>query len=63
MLSARRWPTELTPEQFEHVTGLDTYPDYLASDVGPDSVLRVYANGERLPGQGGPRAGDGGVAL
>jgi predicted dehydrogenase len=46
VLSARRWPTELTPDQFEHVTGLDTYPEYLSGDVGPDSVLRVYANGE-----------------
>jgi predicted dehydrogenase len=46
VLSARRWPTELTPAQFEDVTGLATYPDYLADDVGPDSVLRVYANGE-----------------
>jgi predicted dehydrogenase len=46
VLSARRWPTELTPAQFAHVTGQQTYPEYLEADVGPDSVLRVYANGE-----------------
>jgi predicted dehydrogenase len=46
VLSARRWPTELTPAQFEHVTGLDTYPEYLSGDVGPESVLNVFANGE-----------------
>jgi predicted dehydrogenase len=46
VLSARRWPTELAPAQFEHVTGLESYPEYLADDVGPDSILRVYANGE-----------------
>jgi predicted dehydrogenase len=46
VLSARRWPTELTLAQFEHVTGVQEYPGYLADDVGPDSTLRVYANGE-----------------
>jgi predicted dehydrogenase len=44
--SARRWATELTPRQFEQVTGLREYPPYLAPDVGPGSVVRVYANGE-----------------
>ena len=46
VLSARRWPTRLTPAQFEHVTGLGSYPEYLAADVGPDGALEVYANGE-----------------
>jgi len=45
VLSARRWATELTPSQFERVTKLDTYPDYLQKDV-KDSVLHVYSNGE-----------------
>lgn len=35
MLSARRWPTVLTPGEFEKVTG-----------VKRDSALSVYANGE-----------------
>ena len=44
--SARRWKTELTPAQFEKVTGLKEYPDYLRKDVDGKGVLGVYANGE-----------------
>ncbi len=43
---ARRWKTDLTPAQFEKVTGLKSYPDYLTKDVGEDGILGVYANGE-----------------
>ncbi|MEQ9289705.1 MAG: putative oxidoreductase C-terminal domain-containing protein [Cyclobacteriaceae bacterium] len=46
ILTAKRWPTKLTPSQFNNVTGLDDYPDYLERDVQDDSVLHVYANGE-----------------
>ncbi len=45
MLSARRWPTPITPAQFAASTGLIAYPDYLKSAV-KDSLLNVYANGE-----------------
>ncbi|CAH1001753.1 hypothetical protein LEM8419_02659 [Neolewinella maritima] len=45
VISARRWATTLTPEQFEQVTGLAEFPDYLQSDV-VDGKLVVYANGE-----------------
>src|ERR1700754_319036 len=45
MLSARRWPTVLRPSEFQQVTGLSSYPDFLAGDV-KDSLLSVYANGE-----------------
>jgi hypothetical protein len=45
VLSARRWATELDEAQFEQVTGLDEFPDYLQKDVQNDT-LRVYANGE-----------------
>lgn len=44
--SARRWKTELTPAQFEKVTGLSQYPDYLQKDVDAEGMLGVYANGE-----------------
>ncbi|MBK7743759.1 MAG: oxidoreductase [Betaproteobacteria bacterium] len=44
--SARHWPTELTPEQFAHVTHLDAYPAYLRKDVQADGKLHTYANGE-----------------
>jgi predicted dehydrogenase len=45
MLSARRWATVLRPAEFEKVTGLSRYPDFLSGDV-KDSLLNVYANGE-----------------
>lgn len=45
MLAARRWPTELTVEQFEKVTGLSGFPDYLQKDI-VDGTLNVYSNGE-----------------
>lgn len=44
--SARHWKTELTPAQFEKVTGLNSYPDYLKKDVNSKGTLGVYANGE-----------------
>lgn len=43
---ARRWATELMPAQFEKVTQLDQYPDYLEEYIIKDSVLEVFANGE-----------------
>ena len=45
MLSARRWPTVLTPAAFRKVSGLDGYPDFLKPYV-KDSSLMLYANGE-----------------
>lgn len=45
MLSARRWPTIITPSQFRLSTQLDHYPDALSEYV-KDSLLNVYANGE-----------------
>lgn len=38
--------TNLTPAQFEKVTGMKTYPDYLEKDVNSEGVLGVYSNGE-----------------
>ncbi len=45
-LSARRWSTKLTPEQFKRSTGLEQYPEFFKKDVGSDGALEVYANGE-----------------
>lgn len=45
MLSARHWPTSLTPSEFKKVAGLDKYPAFLLPYV-QDSILLVYANGE-----------------
>jgi hypothetical protein len=44
--SARHWPTRLTRTQFKQVTGLDDFPEFLKSEVGPDGVLQVQQNGE-----------------
>jgi predicted dehydrogenase len=45
VLSARRWPTALSPMQFVLVTGMRNYPEYLKKNV-QGSTLNVYANGE-----------------
>lgn len=45
VLSARRWATPLTREQFKQVTGADSFPDYLKGDV-KDGALQVFSNGE-----------------
>jgi predicted dehydrogenase len=44
--SARRWPTQLTPQQFQRVTSLAQYPEYLKSATAPDGRLNVYQNGD-----------------
>jgi predicted dehydrogenase len=45
VLSARRRATPITREQFKQLTGAETFPDFLKSDV-KDGVLQVYANGD-----------------
>lgn len=45
LLDANRWTTPLTLSQFEEVTSLKAYPDYLNKDV-KDSILNVYSNGD-----------------
>jgi predicted dehydrogenase len=45
VLTARRFATPVTREQFKQVTGADEFPSYLQSDV-KDGALQVYANGE-----------------
>ena len=45
MLTAKRWPTILTPEDFKMVTKLDEFPDYLQKDI-KDGLLNVFCNGE-----------------
>ncbi|MDP4291475.1 MAG: putative oxidoreductase C-terminal domain-containing protein [Bacteroidota bacterium] len=44
MLSARRWPTVLTLDEFKEVTKENEYPDYLKKDI-KDGKLMEYANG------------------
>lgn len=45
VLSARRWPTKLTLEQFTRLTGATAFPDYLSKHV-TGGVLLAPANGE-----------------
>jgi predicted dehydrogenase len=45
VLSARRWPTPITLEQFGRVTGATEFPAYLAKYVDK-GVLQAPANGE-----------------
>ena len=45
IISASRWTTDLTPEMFQRVTGMNSYPDYLKKDLDGD-ILKVYSNGE-----------------
>ncbi|MBJ6368378.1 putative oxidoreductase C-terminal domain-containing protein [Snuella sedimenti] len=47
MLSAKRWATVLSKEQFKKVTGLEAFPEYLQKDV-KDGKLHVYCNGEMI---------------
>jgi predicted dehydrogenase len=47
MVSARRWPTIISKEEFKGVTGLDAYPEYLTKDI-KDGKLNVFANGEMI---------------
>jgi predicted dehydrogenase len=45
LISARRWPTLISNEEFNGVTGSNKFPDYLLKDTR-DGKLSVFANGE-----------------
>ncbi|OOG72375.1 putative oxidoreductase C-terminal domain-containing protein [Algoriphagus sp. A40] len=45
MLSAKRWATSLTLEEFQKVTGKTEFSDFLQKDV-KDGKLEVFSNGE-----------------
>lgn len=44
--SATRTPTHISKSEFEAVTKLDHFPDYLQDAIVNDSVLEVFCNGE-----------------
>jgi predicted dehydrogenase len=46
MLRAKRWPTIVTREQFEKITGLRDFPDYLHASLNDTGGLPYYSNGE-----------------
>ena len=47
LVRAKRWPTVLTQQEFQEVTGLDSIPDFLKKDV-KDNELLVFSNGEMI---------------
>jgi predicted dehydrogenase len=47
MVSAKRWPTLISKDEFKGVTGFDNFPEYLQKDV-KDGSLNVFANGEMV---------------
>lgn len=47
MISAKKWPTVLSLEEFEKVTGLSSFPKYLDKDM-ENGKLKVYSNGEMV---------------
>jgi len=46
LTSAKRWSTDLSSGQFNTITKLNGFPDFLKSNIVQDSLLQVYANGE-----------------
>lgn len=46
IISAKRWPTVLTPAQFERSTGQSAIPEFLGEALDGDGNLAVFANGE-----------------
>lgn len=43
--SAKRWPTNMSLDEFKAITKLNAFPDYLSKDVSGNTI-KVYANGE-----------------
>jgi predicted dehydrogenase len=48
MKRARRRPTMLTREQYEKVTGVPDFPDFLKAKLNDKGVLPCYSNGEMI---------------
>ncbi|MFZ2148017.1 MAG: putative oxidoreductase C-terminal domain-containing protein [Sedimentisphaerales bacterium] len=48
MKKARRWPTMLTQQQYEKVTGAPDFPDFLKNKLNSEGVLPYYANGQMI---------------
>ncbi len=45
IITARRWPTLISADEFKAVTGSAGFPDFLLKDI-KDNKLRVFSNGE-----------------
>jgi predicted dehydrogenase len=47
IVSAKRWPTLISKQEFKTVTGSDDFPSYLMDDV-KEGRLNVFANGQMV---------------
>lgn len=47
MVSAKRWPTIISSDEFKRVTGLDDFPEYLKKNI-KDGRLNIFSNGEMV---------------
>ncbi|MDR8390079.1 hypothetical protein NC796_02935 [Aliifodinibius sp. S!AR15-10] len=45
VVQADRWATEMTPDEFQKVTQMESYPEYLQEDLDENNNLQVFANG------------------
>jgi predicted dehydrogenase len=45
IVSAKRWPTIISKDEFKGVTGFEDFPDFLQKDI-KDGKLNVFSNGE-----------------
>jgi len=48
LISARRWPTLITRDQFKKVTRLNDFPPYLKDKLDSKATLPCYSNGEMV---------------
>lgn len=46
LIKARRWTTDMKRSEFQAITKLTEFPEYLKKDIVNDSILKVYCNGE-----------------
>ena len=44
--SAKRWPTDMTVNQFKTITKLNDVPAFIEKDKKIDSLLKIWSNGE-----------------
>jgi predicted dehydrogenase len=47
MVTAKRWPTIISKEEFKGVTGYEDFPEFLQKDI-KEGKLNVYSNGEMI---------------
>jgi predicted dehydrogenase len=46
IVSAKRWPTQMTASRFKTITKLDSIPGFLKKDLVNDTTLAIFSNGE-----------------